>query len=67
MTNLSFTSNFHQALHDAAMAEVADLSAALAQGAASDYADYQRRVGEIAGLYKAIELAEITAKKVLER
>ena len=66
MADLSYTPIFHAKLQTCIEEEVAILTQALAQGSASDYADYQGRCGVIRGLFLALDLAEKTRKHVLE-
>jgi hypothetical protein len=44
--------------------EIAERSGHVASGSASDHADYKERCGYIAGLKRAVEIAQETEKKL---
>ena len=57
---------FRDALRGDIRKQLNDLADALANGAATDFADYKRLVGVIHGLALAEELITARAKKVIE-
>ena len=65
-TALAYTPIFHARLQDKLQEEIAGLTQALAQGSATDFADYKERCGVIRGLFMALDRAEETRKQVLE-
>ena len=46
--------------------EAAQLSESVAEGAASDYADYKKRTGKIAGLRRAQQILQETKRRLYE-